>query len=127
MKDNLIFYNSENNGKLSLLSLTENSAMNKYYRLYGFKDNKAGIISAEIPVPPIDGIFSQTNHFTYDKWDIDFTNNSVSIGNNTRFQFRILPRNPLWFYSQVPGTNNPSAFIPFPVSVCDKITNAKKK
>jgi len=52
-----------------------------------------------------------------------------------KITLQVLARNPLWYYSQVPNNkklgkqnerNCASAFIPFPIAISDKITNASK-
>jgi len=92
------------------------------------------LVPTGVPVPPNTSIFSETFNFTYEDWTVDFIRKVASVGQK-RINLQFLARNPIWYYSQVPNNkkygiekerDTASAFIPFPITISDKITNASK-
>jgi len=131
-KADLLWYNSVGT-KLTLLPLHENSHLNQLWQQVG---NKPGVFDTNVPIPPETNFFGvgETYHFSYVPWKVDFMNKTAII-NGKEHKLQVLGRDTLWFYSQVPinkslpkdkAKQSASSFVPFPISICHKITNASK-
>jgi len=80
--------------------------------------------------------FSSSVVYSYQDWNVNFKSSTATITENNKstktINLRHLPRNLLWYYSEVPinpkngdrEKESASAFKTFPYSVCEKITYA---
>jgi hypothetical protein len=120
LKSEYVWYRKTGNDpKMTLLPLIQSSHLTAVY----MKERKATKpVEVKMINPPNNNLFNNSYNWSTENWTIDFTAMTATLKGNTNIKLAAITRSKIWYYSTLSQQDSP--YVPFPSSICNKISAA---